>query len=263
MGCKKKRNLLKNGIADSDIITSVNTTKSGIVFAAIAVFGWTIFSLITKKQFYQEVIGVTFSRADSFVVMDNIVIKGWVLFPIALLLFAAMIDKKSTQILIRANNRTGILRQDVKKIALSSIYLTAVELLAIAMTNGCLTKVKLNWMEQYSVFWKAEGSVYGGNIVYGNVAAGFVLSTLLEFFFLGIVFYTVYICCNKLRVSCMAAIGLIVLRIELRDYLGSYGIQYEQWGHVNWKCALCGFALLFLFLCICRWRIKRKDFLEK
>lgn len=198
--------------------------------------------------------------ADPFVIMDFIVMKGWVLYPLAFFLFANFSDNLSNQFTIRKTFRSQILIGEIIKVVLLSIYMTVVKVVSIELVCLGICNVKVNWTQRYTVFWLFTEKTMSENPSYGLVIACFCLSTVTGYLILGLIYLLVGYCCNQRNLAFLIGIIVVVLRIGLRDYVGQAGIQYDQWLEWDVKKSVFKLVLVIGMVLMGIKLIKRKDY---
>ena len=242
-----------------EIYFSFMKNRRMLIVAGLLVFLWNFFSVFTLKQSFDQH-HVTFCELDGFVVMDAISIKGWVLFPIAIYMFSAMLDRVHLQTLIRKKTRTDILRVQFGKICVLAVYLTIVQIVAIKLSAKVMGVIPANWTEQYSVFWMQTGTTLQKSPGEMQVILSFIISCLLNYGILGLIYMVIGFCGGQRYVAYVIELILLVIQIGYRDFIRADGIQYVQW--IKWNCMGWIVRLMFcLLLAIVGGKIvKRKDF---
>jgi hypothetical protein len=260
----KRRTLYKSLLGTKEIIADFNRIRTKIILVSVLTICWTVFSIATKRQFYEQQLSVQFSRIDGYVLMDNVVMKGWVLIPLAIFLFSSILENESIQFLIRKQSRVNVLCYESIKIFLLSIYLTIIEMFSIEITNMILCTEKMNWSNKYSVFWLETGQTFDViGIDYILVMLLFFITTVIGLVLFGMLFLVTSYCCNQQKLPYLICIIAIILRIEFRDLIGQYGIQYKQWLGWDKGKILLQILIVVCLILIARKLILRKDFYEK
>lgn len=224
---------------------------------------WTTFSILSMKKYFQEQYGLLFSRADGFVIMDSITIKGWVLFPIAFCLCAKFMEKESAQYIIRKKKRSYIWYAESISILFISLYLTIIESVSVLITVFSVCRVNINWDERKSVFWNETGRVLEETVLFSEVAISYFITTTVSFFLLGIFTGVVKRFTDNLLLTYVIVIAAIVLRIEMRDLIPVHGIEYGQWLSVQHAWFYLCVGVTVLLLVVGRWLVERKDLYGK
>ena len=230
------------------------------VLAGIIFFTWVFFSILLKKRFYEEQIHVNFCQLDGYVLMDNIVMKGWVLFPVALYLFSVFVEPATYQFLIRKSSRVIILRTEEWKIVILSLYLIVVQVITIYTICTILCKNGCNWMQNYSVFWFETGQIIKDIPSYGYVVFRYCLNNFLDYLLLGYIYILIGYCYNCKRIAYLIEVVIVVFRIGIRDYLSVDGVWYSQWISWDYSMHIYKLVLLIGLLVVCKKTIMRKDF---
>lgn len=228
---------------------------SGIVFSA-----WVFFSILSKKKFYEEQIHVFFCQLDGYVLMDNIVMKGWVLFPIAIYLFSIFIEPSSCQFLIRKTSRANILKIEEWKIVILSLYLILVQVITIFTICTVLCEERCNWMQNYSVFWYETGHTIKEAPIFAYVVFRFCLCNFCDYILLGFIYLLIGYGFNQKYMAYIIEIIIVVLRIGFRDYIGVDGVWFSQWISRSYSAQIYQIVLLIGLIVACKKIIKRKDF---
>ena len=256
----KNRKFTDLRVVKNEFMFCVQNNYRAFLISGILFFLWTFFSILSKKNFYEQQIHVGFCRLDGYVVMDTIVVKALVLFPVALYLFSIVLTNTSAQLIIRKRSRKSVLDMQKRSMIFLSLYLMVVEAAVITLVGAVFCEVDGNWTQDYSVFWYEMEHILAEMPNYANVILQFCFSSFLDYRVLGYLYLLIGYCCGKKYFAYLSEVVLAVCLFGLRDHINLDGIRYEQWILWSWSPYLWKIVCLTGLSFACRRMITRKDF---
>lgn len=259
---KNRRSCDAHLVSGSEIYSDLKREKKSFGITCILILLWTVFRILSWKQTCEVFWKRDFSVADGYVIMDSIVVKGEVLLPLTLYFISKILNGESSQLMVRRGSRCKIFAAGIMKSGMFSVLFAEIGVFGAGMTSYMVCESACNWNQEDSLFQMETGNVMSGKppgIAW--IIFAFFIATALTYFWWGVLLCALRTYISNKLVCYGACIGILILRIGLRDWIGIWGIQYSQWLGFDIGQAIKIFAGIAVMILAGLNGIKRKNFI--